>query len=655
MSSLLEQIDSPADLNRLDREQLSQLAGEIRSVISSTVASTGGHLASNLGVVELTLALHYCFDFRSDRLLWDVGHQCYVHKLLTGRREEFGSIRQRGGLSGFPDVRESSYDVFTVGHAGTAISTAVGLALGKQLSGSDERVVAVVGDAGVANGLSFEGLNNVHLLKRQSLVVLNDNSMAIDVSQGSLAKYLSRIRLTHTYEDMKRTAQHILEHLPVVGHPLADALAHIRQGLKTTLGHGQIFESFGMRYFGPVDGHDLGTLIDLLSRLRQVNEPVLLHVITRKGEGFEPAQQDPRRFHGTGPFTLETGKALGKKSGKTYTDAFAESLIELARKDERIVGITAAMPDGTGLFKFAEEFGDRTFDVGICEGHAVAMAAGMAKEGFRPVVAIYSSFLQRSTDQIFQEVSLQNLPMVFAIDRAGVVGADGPTHQGFMDMAYLRSLPGMVCCAPADGLEMAQAMEFALGYDGAVALRYPRSEVPEGLGEGEKFVLGKSRVMREGTDLFIVAYGSRVAASMEAAELLAEDGIEAGVINARFAKPLDKGMFKAVLGLGKPMLVVEEHSIMGGLATAMQELAAGDDIMSASVIGIGLPDKFLPHGSREELLSEIGLDAEGIRRAGRKALLGRPTGAEVGQANVALRTLRGIKAELEKRATRKDS
>ncbi|MCK4850812.1 MAG: 1-deoxy-D-xylulose-5-phosphate synthase, partial [Phycisphaerae bacterium] len=360
------------------------------------------------------------------------------------------------------------------------------------------------------------------------------------------------------------------------------------------------------------------------------------------------------RFHGTGPFRLETGKAVSKVAGQTYTEAFSESLVKLARKDQRIVAITAAMPDGTGLCKFAEEFGERTFDVGICEAHAVAMAAGLAKEGFRPVVAIYSTFLQRSVDQIFQEVALQNLPVVFAIDRAGLVGADGPTHQGFMDIAYLRPLPGMVCCSPADAAEMAQALEFALKHNAPVALRYPRSTVPEELPKGEKFVLGKSRVMRQGKDLFIVAYGSCVAASMEAAKLLAKDGIEAGVINARFAKPLDKARFKELLGSGKPVLVVEEHSVIGGLATAIQELAAGKDIRSAGVISVGLPDSFLPHGSREELLSKVGLDAEGIRQAGRKALLVKPAGDETGGARLALRALKGIKTEMENRETRKD-
>lgn len=621
MSELLEHIDSPADLNRLDRQQLSELAQEIRALISSTVAKTGGHLASNLGVVELSLALHYCFDFRYDRLVWDVGHQCYTHKLLTGRQKEFKNIRKYQGLSGFPDAKESDYDVFTVGHAGTAISTAVGLALAKQLRRQSEKIVAMVGDAGVANGLSFEGLNNIHLIKRQLLVVLNDNSMAIDVSQGSMAKYLARIRLTHTYEDMKRTAQNILAHLPVLGQPLVEALEHIRQGLKTTLWPGQIFEQLGLRYFGPVDGHDLSTMIDLLNRLKQVDEPVLLHVITQKGKGFEPAQSDPRSFHSTEPFRLETGEILAEPVGKSYTDAFAESLIGLAEKDQRIVAITAAMPDGTGLHKFAEVFGERTFDVGICESHAVAMAAGLAKEGFRPVVAIYSSFLQRSLDQIFQEVALQNLPVVLAIDRAGVVGGDGATHQGFMDVSFLRSLPRMVCCAPADAAEMGQALDFALKYNGPVALRYPRATIPEDLGSAEPFELGKSRVMRKGKDLWIAAYGDMVGMSLQAAQLLANDGIEAGVINARFVKPLDKDGFKRILALGKPLLVVEDHAVIGGLATAIQELAGQEEIENVRIMSLGLPDEFLPHGSRQELLSKLGLDAEGIRLAGRKALL----------------------------------
>lgn len=634
MSKLLDHIDSPADLNRLDRQQLNQLAQEIRAVISSTVAKTGGHLASNLGVVELSIALHYCFDGRYDRLLWDVGHQCYTHKLLTGRRTKFASIRRHHGLSGFPDANESPYDVFTVGHAGTAISTAVGLALAKQLRGRSEKIVAVVGDAGVANGLSFEGLNNLHLIKRQLLVVLNDNSMAIDVSQGSMAKYLARIRLTHTYEDMKHTAQNILAHLPVLGQPLAEALEHIRQGLKSTLWPGQIFEALGLRYFGPVDGHDLSTMIDLLNRLKQVDEPVLLHVITQKGKGFAPAQNNPRGFHSTRPFRLETGEVLAEPAGKTYTDAFAESLIRLAKKDQRIVAITAAMPDGTGLSKFAELFGERTFDVGICEAHAVAMAAGLAKEGFRPVVAIYSSFLQRSLDQIFQEIALQNLPVVLAIDRAGVVGADGPTHQGFMDIAFLRSLPRMVCCAPADAVEMEQALDFALKYNGPVALRYPRAMIPEELGLAEQFRLGKCRTIREGNDLRIVAYGERVAASLQAAKLLASDGIEAGVINARFAKPLDTAAFKRILALGKPLLVVDDHSVIGGLGTAIQELAAREEIKNAKIITLGLPDEFLPHGSRRELLCKLGLDAEGIRLAGRKALLAKPAAARPVQARI---------------------
>ncbi|NIA07533.1 MAG: 1-deoxy-D-xylulose-5-phosphate synthase [Actinobacteria bacterium] len=624
MGELLDHIDSPADLNKLNQQELNQLAQEIRTVISETVAKNGGHLASNLGIVELSLALHHCFDFRYDRILWDVGHQCYTHKLVTGRRKEFQSIRLEHGLSGFPDVNESPYDAFTVGHAGTAVSTALGMALAKQLRGQSEKIVAVVGDAGVTNGLSFEGLNNAHLIKRQLLVVLNDNSMAIDVTQGSMAKYLVKIRLTHTYEDMKKTSQHILTHLPVLGQPLAEALVHIRQGLKTTLWPGQIFEPLGLRYFGPVDGHDLNTLIDLLNRLKQVDEPVLLHVITEKGKGFEPAQSDPRSFHSTKPFHLETGKVLAKSGEKTYSDAFAESLIKLAKNDQRIVAITAAMPDGTGLNKFAEQFPERMFDVGICESHAVAMAAGLAKEGFRPVVAIYSSFLQRSLDQIFQEVALQNLPVVLAIDRAGVVGGDGPTHQGFMDIAFLRSLPRMVCCSPADAPEMEQALDFALRYNGPVALRYPRAEIGENLGPAEEFRLGKSRSIRQGKDLCIVAYGECAQVSLEAAKLLAKDGIEAAVINARFVKPLDSEALKRILKADRPVLVVEDHALIGGLATAIQELAGREAIQNVQIIALGLPDSFLPHGTRETLLKKIGLDAEGIRQAGRKALLAKP-------------------------------
>ena len=478
MSQLLDQIKSPADLKVTPVSRMPELAEEIRRRIVTTVGKNGGHLASNLGVVELTLALHYCFEFSQDRLLWDVGHQCYPHKMLTGRADRFDRLRQAGGLDGFPSTSESSYDQFDVGHAGTAIATAVGLARGDQLTGRTSRVVAVVGDASIANGLAFEGLNEAGTLKRQLLVVLNDNSMGIAPTRGGLAEHLAKFRVSGRYEEVKRRAKSLLPRIPVLGKGMYDALDHLKEGIKATVSPHQVFEQMGLVYIGPTDGHDTAHLIELLRLLRQVDHPVLLHVHTQKGRGCPWAIDDPTTFHSPSGFKIDNGKVnVGQSAGRTWTKAFGEHVIELARRDERVVALTAAMPDGTGLVKFAERFPSRFFDCGIAEGCTVDVAAGLAKTGLRPVVAMYSTFLQRAFDQVYQEVVLQKLPVVFCIDRAGLVGDDGAVHQGFLDISYLRCFPHMVLMAPADERELRGALDLALTLSVPSAIRYPR-DVP---------------------------------------------------------------------------------------------------------------------------------------------------------------------------------
>ncbi len=626
---LLQRIKSPADLRQLEVGQLGELAEEIRGLIKDTVSQTGGHLASNLGVVELTLALHYVFDFGRDRITWDVGHQCYVHKILTGRAEQFHTLRQAGGLSGFPNPEESEQDQFSVGHAGTAIATAVGLAMGAQMRGSDEKVAAVVGDASIVNGLSFEGLNNTCLVKRQMLVILNDNSMAIDATQGAFANYLAHVRLWEPLEHLHRRTKLMVRRLPYFGQALQETLHRIKSGIKTTLQGPQIFEQLGLPYFGPVDGHDVGALVELLRAFKEVDYPVLLHVRTEKGRGFGPAHRDPCTFHSPQPFTMEGETAsFPTGGGLTYTGAFAEALSEVMASDERVVALTAAMPDGTGLAGLRDRFGERVVDVGIAESAAVDIAAGMAKTGLRPVVAIYSTFLQRSFDQVFQEVSLQNLPVVFCMDRAGLVGGDGAVHHGFCDVTLLRSLPNMVLLAPADGAEMKGALRFAVESGRPCVLRYPRALVGEALVAGEAeacepFVLGKSRRLREGADGVLVAYGSVVREALEAAELLAAEGVSQGVVNARFAKPLDEELLREVLGGegGGLVVTVEDHALAGGFGSAVLEAAEEMGLDRGRIVRIGLPDSYIRHGSRGGQLAEVGLDAAGIARRVREKMV----------------------------------
>ena len=619
MGKLLDQVNSPADVKRLSVPQLTDLAEEIRNFILNSVSKTGGHLASNLGVVELTLALHCVFDFKTDKLLWDVGHQCYTHKIITGRKDKFINLRHADGISGFPNPAESEYDLFAVGHAGTSIATAIGMAIGQIHQKQDDKIVAFIGDASIVNGTSFEALNNLGLVKRQMLIVLNDNSMAIDATVGAMAKYFSKVRLSQTYEDLRKTTNNILEHMPVIGKSVEEAIERIKRSIRMALPASQMFESLRIPYFGPVDGHDIGSLIQLFEALADLNHPAILHVYTKKGKGFEPADQGPARFHSTGPFkingdTIESDSIPGKR---TFTKSFGEHLTELAVKDKRIIAITSAMCDGTGLMNFRKKFPERFYDVGIAEGAAVDVAAGLARNGLKPYVCIYSTFLQRSFDQIFQEVALQNLPVVFCIDRAGFVGPDGPTHHGLMDIGFLRMMPNMVLTAPANDIEMKLAQEFALSHEGPVVIRYPKDIVPPKpfvkSSCSRPFKLGQCVTVKSSRNsrLAIVSYGSILTEALKAAAMLAEKKIPVDVINARFAAPVDKKIV-SLLKKGKGIITVEDHTIACGFGSAVLELAAANKCPLNAIRLLGAARTFIGHDCRESQLLQVGINADTI-------------------------------------------
>jgi 1-deoxy-D-xylulose-5-phosphate synthase len=581
MSSLLDNLRHPGDLRGWPLPRLEALAREIRERIIQTVSVNGGHFGGPLGVVELAIALHCAFDFPRDRLIWDVGHQAYPHKLLTGRAGRFHTLRTEGGVSGYPTPDEGPYDLFTTAHAGTAASLAAGLAAGDHLLGHDARTVAVVGDGALSCGVAQEALSHIGARKRPLLLVLNDNGMSIDQATGGLAECLSRVRA----------------------------------GGQDRAGAAAFFEAQGLDYVGPCDGHDLAGLIAVLGRLRDHDRPVLLHVHTEKGRGFVVGDPDPCGFHAMTPFTVQEGKLTRKaKSARpSYTEVFGQALVRAAADDPRLIAITAAMPDGTGLAPFRERFPQRYFDVGICEQHGVAFAAGAARAGARPVAAIYSSFLQRAFDQVFHEVSLQNLPVILAMDRAGLVGADGPTHHGHADVGYLRLWPNFVVCAPADAVELNECLRFALRHDGPVAFRYPRDEAPPDVARRtEPFELGRAVILRTGSDAVLAAYGATVAEALAAADLLAARGIEVGVVNARFAKPLDEETFAEALAAYPLLVTVEDHFLSGGFGSAVLEFAAELPGPRARVMRLGIPDRFLPHAGRRRQLEWAGLTAEKI-------------------------------------------
>ena len=614
---ILEEIRNPADLRRLSSEQLVVLAEDIRQRVVEVVGRNGGHLSSNLGVTELTIALHRTFDFSRDRLLWDVGHQCYPHKLLTGRNDRFETLRQAGGVAGFPATGESKYDLFDVGHAGTAIATAVGVARGDRMLGRDTRVVALVGDASIVNGVAFEGLNQAGTLKRQFLVVLNDNTWGISPTQGAISDHLAKFRSSQRYDNLKKKVRALLPKLPLVGQAMFDTLDMLKEGIKATLAPHQIFEQLGLQYVGPIDGHDIDQLVEMLDILKDAPHPVLLHVHTEKGRGCDWAMAEPGRFHSPRPFKVEAGKVtIQNGPGKSWTSTFVECLNRLAEDNDKILALSAAMPAGTGLDKFAERFPDRFFDCGIAESCTVDIAAGLAKAGMRPVAAIYSTFLQRGFDQVFQEVALQGLPVLFCIDRAGLVGGDGAVHHGFLDIAYLRGLPGMVLMAPADAPELYEALRLGLSLPVPAAIRYPRDIVPEPLPGCPPFVVGVSRQVRAGDAATILTYGTMMTAALEAAELLSAEDIEVAVVNARFARPIDRDMVAAAFGSGRPVVSVEDHSVSGGFGSAVLEVAQELGLDAGQSVRLGLPaERFVAHGSRKGQLTEVGIDATGIASA----------------------------------------
>ena len=618
-NGLLRQITNPDDLKRLPEKDLPQLAKEIRETIIDTVCRTGGHCASNLGAVELTIALHYVFDAPKDKILWDVGHQTYAHKLLTGRKDRFHTLRQYGGISGFPSRSEGPYDVFDVGHSGTSISAALGLAEAQKQKGENSNIIAVIGDGSINTGLAFEGLNHAGDLESKLIVILNDNEMSISPNVGALSSYLSRIITGKAYNRLYKEMMDFLKTIPSIGSTLYRVVKQAEESFKGLIVPGLLFEELGFKYVGPIEGHNLRHLIENLRNIRDLKRrPVLLHVITKKGKGYPPAENDPETFHGIGPFDKETGEChKSKRVALNYTDIFSEALIELAQRDERIVAITAGMTTGTGLTKFKQLFPSRFYDVGIAEQHAVTFASGLAAGGFRPVAAIYSTFLQRAYDQILHDVCLQNQPVVFAIDRGGIVGEDGPTHHGLFDISYLRHLPNLTFMAPKDENELRHMLYTALTLETPTAIRYPRGKV-EGV-EIESTMrlipLGKAEILCWGPDVVIFAIGNTVLPALKAADLLKDQGIKATVVNSRFIKPIDVELVCDLAQKIRKIITVEENVLAGGFGSVVLETLEQNNIDGVKVKRIGIPDKFVEHGSQEILRKKYGLDKESICRA----------------------------------------
>lgn len=611
----LQHIKSPEDIKQLKVAELKVLAQEIRQEIIQVLSQNGGHLAPNLGVVELTLALHMVFRTPEDKIVWDVGHQAYVHKLLTGRYEQFSTIRTHGGLSGFPKRSESIHDAFGAGHSSTSISAAVGLAKARDLRGEDSNVIAVIGDGALTGGMPYEAMLNAGNNKSNLIVILNDNEMSIDPNVGGMAEYLSRARSNPSYTKSKEEVEDLLKKIPAIGDKMFKAADKLKDSLKYMLVPGVLFEELGFKYYGPVNGHDLSALLAVLENVKNMNCPVLVHVVTRKGKGYEPAEKNPDLFHGVGAFDIATGQVKNKSAVPSYTSVFGKTLTALGKEDDRIVGITAAMGKGTGINIFQEQFPQRTIDVGIAEEHAVTMAAAMALDGYKPVVAIYSTFLQRAYDQILHDVALQNAPVVFCLDRAGIVGDDGPTHHGLFDFSYLRHIPGMVCMAPKDENELRHMLYSALQYNCPVSVRYPRGA---GLGVPmeepvHQLPLGKAEVLQQGSQVTLLAIGSMVAVAQQAAEKLqAELGITATVINARFAKPLDEETILAYAQRGDLIVTMEEHMLAGGFGAGVLELLNQHDADTSKVLRIGIGDTFVPHGKTDLLKQLAGLDADSV-------------------------------------------
>jgi 1-deoxy-D-xylulose-5-phosphate synthase len=617
-SHLLDKINSPADLKRLNRSELPDLAKEIRKTIVDVVSISGGHLASSLGAVELGIALHYVFDTPADKILWDVGHQAYAHKLLTGRRDQFPTLRQHGGLSGFTKRTESPYDTFTTGHSSTSISAGLGIACAKRLKKDASKVLAVIGDGSLTAGLAYEGLNQTGDTHNDKdlIVILNDNEMSISHNVGALSSLLSRTFSASKLQMMRKEFGEFLKSLPRIGENMYQLAKRSEESFKTFVTPGMLFEAFNLEYFGPIDGHNLDHLINILRNIKTMDEPVLLHVITKKGKGYRQAELNPVYFHGVSSFDVDTGICRKKTTGvPSYTEVFGQAMVDLAKTNDKIIAVTAAMPEGTGLVPFSKAYPDRFFDVGIAEQHGVTFAAGMATEGFRPVVTVYSTFLQRAYDQIIHDVCIERLPVVFALDRGGIVGEDGPTHHGLFDISFLRSIPNMVVMAPKDENELRHMLATAMAHDGPISLRYPRGRAT-GVDQDDAFAIipiGQGEILNPGDDLLIIAIGSMVSEAICAAALLKQNhGVEATVVNARFIKPLDRELIIPLARNIRRILTVEENIVQGGFGSAVLELLSDHEINDVIVKRLGIRDQFVEHGPQEVLRGKYQVDAAAI-------------------------------------------
>lgn len=609
---ILEQIKGPEDLKDMSPEELSGLAGEIRDFLIEKISHTGGHLASNLGVVELTIALFRTFDLPKDKIIWDVGHQSYTHKILSGRMQEFDELRQYGGLSGFPKRKESPYDSFDTGHSSTSISAGLGIAQGRDILGEDYKVVSVIGDGALTGGMAYEALNNAARMKKNFIIVLNDNKMSISENVGGMSRYLGGLRTGDGYNDLKKNVVDTLERIPVIGDRMIDRIKRTKNSIKQLFIPGMLFENMGITYLGPVDGHNIPALCKILREAKKLDHAVLVHVLTKKGKGYEPAEKNPAVFHGVSPFDIKTGKPLAEKKYPTYTDVFSKKLCQLGEQYPELVAVTAAMPDGTGVAAFGKKFPDRFFDVGIAEAHAVTSAAGMAAAGLRPVVAVYSSFLQRGYDQILHDVCIQNLPVIFAVDRAGLVGSDGETHQGIFDYSYLTSIPNMSVAAPKNLWELRAMLDFAMDYKAPFAIRYPRGTAYRGLKEfTNPIVYGKGEMLYEEEDIALLAVGSMVSTGEHVREKLKEEGYSCTLANARFVKPFDRELVDQLAKKHRLIVTMEENVLQGGFGLPVTAYIHEHD-PKVKVLNIALPDAYVEHGNVSVLRKGLGIDSDSI-------------------------------------------
>ncbi len=612
---VLEKIEQENDIKKIDPEEWDLLASEIRQFLIEKISVNGGHLASNLGVVELTMALHLAFDLPKDKLIWDVGHQSYTHKLLTGRREGFDSLRKHGGMSGFPKRSESDCDCFDTGHSSTSVSAGLGYAMARDIMQEDYKVISVIGDGALTGGMAFEALNNASKLTSNFMIVLNDNNMSISENVGGLSSYLSGIRTAQSYQDLKNGITHSLSNIPKYGERIVERIRKTKSGIKQLFIPGMYFENMGITYLGPVDGHDIPALVKIFKEASKVEGAVLVHVLTKKGRGYLPAERHPARFHGTEPFDVATGLPLVRRTRANYTDVFSTVMRKLGDRDEKVVAVTAAMADGTGLKRFHNMFPERFFDVGIAEEHAVTFAAGLAAAGLKPIFAVYSSFLQRAYDQILHDVCIQKLPVVFAIDRAGLVGSDGETHQGIFDLSYLSIIPNMTIMAPKNKWELSDMIKYAVDFQAPVAVRYPKGEAYDGLKEYRAPVsYGKSEMIHMGREIALVAVGSMVKTAVSVEEALKQRGYEVTLINARFVKPLDEEMLLQLLENHRLVVTMEENVFRGGFGEAVSDFYRSRGA-SAEVLNIAIPDRYIEHGSVDILKKEYGIDAESVVKA----------------------------------------